>query len=228
MYGTLLLIGTDDQAFSQFLKYFESTLRFEIRFLPMAPDLSSEIRFFAPDIIIIDTGDTETPDAYQFIFRNSNVPVILLTSCFDLDARIAALESGADDVLIKPYEARELAARIQAALRRTKHRSDNARPTAIRFENLEINETKRELKLCGQPVKIPPKEFRLLCLLTSKPNVALSRNELIQKVWNYDYLGDSRTVDVHIKRLRKRLQGVSERWAIVSVWGFGYKFEVKE
>ena len=229
MHGILLLIGTNNHVFSQFSEHFGPISRFEIRFLPLSSDLDAQIHFLAPDIIIIDTGDAQTPNAYQSVLRSFTVPVILLSDCFDLGARIAALENGADDVLVKPYDAHELAARIHAVLRRTERAKSNAYPEeTLRFENLEINETKRELKLCNQAVKIPPKEFRLLYLLASKPNVALSRNELIQKVWNYDYLGDSRTVDVHIKRLRKRLQGVSKHWEIVSVWGFGYKFEVKE
>ena len=135
------------------------------------------------------------------------------------------LALGADDFITKPFDMKEVVARIKAVFRRCAgHETDDSE--VVKFDNLEISLQKYELKLNGKSVDIPPKELELLYFLTSNYNRVFTRDQLLDKVWGFDYLGDSRTVDVHIKRLREKLNGVSEKWQIKTVWGVGYKFEL--
>ena len=155
-----------------------------------------------------------------------STPVIVMAASGDIGAKIALLDAGADDVLVKPFDLYELVARIKALLRRVRALTDPRHSDVIRFENFEISQEKFELKLGGKKVDIPPKELQLLYCLASSPNRVFSREQLLEHVWDFAFLGDSRTVDVHIKRLREKLKGVSEKWALKTVWGVGYKFEL--
>ncbi|MBR2011040.1 MAG: response regulator transcription factor [Clostridia bacterium] len=155
-----------------------------------------------------------------------STPVIVMAASGDVGAKIALLDAGADDVLVKPFDLYELVARIKALLRRVRALTDPRHSDVIRFENFEISQEKFELKLGGKKVDIPPKELQLLYCLASSPNRVFSREQLLEHVWDFAFLGDSRTVDVHIKRLREKLKGVSEKWALKTVWGVGYKFEL--
>lgn len=155
-----------------------------------------------------------------------STPVIVIAASGDVGAKIALLDAGADDVLVKPFDLYELVARIKALLRRVRALTDPRHSDVIRFENFEISQEKFELKLGGKKVDIPPKELQLLYCLASSPNRVFSREQLLEHVWDFAFLGDSRTVDVHIKRLREKLKGVSEKWALKTVWGVGYKFEL--
>ena len=136
------------------------------------------------------------------------------------------LELGADDFVVKPFDMKELSARIKAVLRRSAAREMPDDDEVIKFENIEISKQKYELKLKGKSVDIPPKELELLYFLASNYNRVFTRDQLLDKVWGFDYLGDSRTVDVHVKRLREKLEGVSDKWVLKTVWGVGYKFEI--
>ena len=139
------------------------------------------------------------------------------------------LELGADDYVVKPFETKEVVARINAVLRRSGRnsgRQDDSKE--VSYENLTINLTNYELRVKGQQVDTPPKEMELIYHLASNPNRVFTRDQLLDEVWGFDYYGDSRTVDVHVKRLREKLEGVSDKWALKTVWGVGYKFEVKE
>ena len=136
------------------------------------------------------------------------------------------LELGADDYVVKPFDMKELSARIKAVLRRYNAHSKASDEEVVRFENIEISLQKYELKLRGKAIDIPPKELELLYFLASNSNRVFTRDQLLDKVWGFDYLGDSRTVDVHVKRLREKLDGVSDKWILKTVWGVGYKFEV--
>jgi len=140
--------------------------------------------------------------------------------------KILGLELGADDFVTKPFDTKELASRVKAVLRRYSAHDVQNDDETIKFENIEISRSKYELKLKGKTVDIPPKELDLLYFLASNFNRVFTRDQLLDKVWGFDYLGDSRTVDVHVKRLREKLEGVSDKWTLKTVWGVGYKFEL--
>jgi DNA-binding response OmpR family regulator len=155
----------------------------------------------------------------------SNVPIIMLTAKGETFDKVAGLEMGADDYLVKPFEVGELLARVHAVMRR----SDAANTVENRrlvFENLVIDMDSFELHVSGKRVDAPPKEMELLFHLASSPNRVFTRNQLLDEVWGFDYFGDSRTVDVHVKRLREKLEDVSDKWSLKTVWGVGYKFEI--
>ena len=162
--------------------------------------------------------------------RHINTPVIILTARGEEYDKLAGLESGADDYVVKPFDAKEVMARVKAVLRRTKgdaENQDNQKKIVV-YDNLEINITNYEMKVKGVPVDTPPKELELIYHFASNPNRVYTRDQLLDEVWGFDYYGDSRTVDVHVKRLREKLEGVSDKWALKTVWGVGYKFETKE
>ena len=137
------------------------------------------------------------------------------------------MELGADDFMVKPCDMKELSARVKAVLRRCQGDDRHGDGDTVRYENLEISLQEYELKINGQSIDIPPKELELLYFLASNKNIVYTRDQLLDKVWGFDYLGDSRTVDVHVKRLREKLEGVSDKWSLKTVWGVGYKFESK-
>lgn len=160
------------------------------------------------------------------IRKTSNLPIIMLTAKGDTFDKVLGLELGADDYMVKPVESKELLARIKAVLRRyesTPAKSDKE----IVHSNLSVNISNYEFKLDGKQIDIPPKELELLYFLCSNPNRVFTREQLLEEVWGFDYFGDSRTVDVHVKRLREKLEGHENGWALKTVWGVGYKFEVK-
>ena len=159
------------------------------------------------------------------IRKRSNVPVIMLTARGETLDKILGLEFGADDYMVKPFEPKELVARIKAILRRVN--LDNEPKQKVEFENLSIDMTTYELHLAGKLISIPPKELELLNYLCTHPNKVFTRDQLLNEVWGYDYYVDSRTVDVHVKRLREKIDGISDKWELKTVWRVGYKFEVK-
>ena len=140
--------------------------------------------------------------------------------------KVLGLELGADDYIVKPFEPKELLARIKAVIRRYKNSAEDDEKI-IKYENLEINLSDYRVTYRGQQLEMPPKEMELLYLLASKPNKVFTREQLLQQVWDFDFYGDSRTVDVHIKRIREKIADENEKWQIKTVWGVGYKFEVK-
>ena len=181
-----------------------------------------------PDLIILDIMIPE-PDGWQVcreIRRSSNVPIIMLTAKSETFDKVLGLELGADDYLTKPFETKELVARVKAVLRRTETK-EGEQKKVITFENLSINIDNYELEINGKLIDVPPKELELLYFLASNPNRVYTRNQLLDEVWGFDYFGDSRTVDVHIKRLREKLESVEGNWQLKTVWGVGYKFEVR-
>ncbi|MBO4330785.1 MAG: response regulator transcription factor, partial [Oscillospiraceae bacterium] len=149
-------------------------------------------------------------------------PIIMLTAKSETLDKVQGLEMGADDYVTKPFDVKELMARIHAVMRRS------VKAHRLSFDKLEINLDSYELTVDGKKVETPPKEMELLFHLASSPNRVYTRNQLLDEVWGFDYFGDSRTVDVHIKRLREKLEGVSDKWALKTVWGVGYKFETAE
>lgn len=165
-------------------------------------------------------------DVLKEIRKTSNVPIIMLTAKGETIDKVLGLELGADDYMVKPFESKELGARVKAVLRRAE--SNLSRNKEIDFPNLNINLNTYELKLGGERVDIPPKELELLYFLCSHANSVFTRDQLLDQVWGYDFFGDSRTVDVHIKRLREKLERFSDNWSLKTVWGVGYKFETSK
>ena len=182
-----------------------------------------------PDLVLLDIMLPKM-DGWQVckeIRKTSNRPIIMLTAKGELFDKILGLELGADDYIIKPFEAKEVIARIHAVLRRTSTNEEKEKVKEINWDKLSINLTNYELRVDGKYIDTPPKEMELLYYLASNPNKVFTRDQLLDKVWGFDYYGDSRTVDVHIKRLREKINGVSDQWSLKTVWGVGYKFDAK-
>ena len=156
-----------------------------------------------------------------------NTPVIMLTAKGETFDKVLGLELGADDYVVKPFDSKEVVARIKAVLRRCVP-AQAAPDGVISYDNLSVDLTRYELKVKGNVVDAPPKELELLYYLASHPNRVFTRDQLLDEVWGFEYYGDSRTIDVHVKRLREKLEGTSDQWSLKTVWGVGYKFEVKE
>ncbi|MEG2679253.1 MAG: response regulator transcription factor [Oscillospiraceae bacterium] len=179
-----------------------------------------------PDLVLLDIM-LPVMDGWSVckkIRENDKTPVIMLTAKGEMTDKVAGLEMGADDYIVKPFEMKEVLARIHAVLRR--FGAEASEEKKLSFDKLTINLDSYELMVDGVRVDTPPKELELLFHLASAPNRVFTRNQLLDEVWGFDYFGDSRTVDVHIKRLREKLEGVSEAWSLKTVWGVGYKFEV--
>ena len=182
----------------------------------------------APDLILLDIM-LPVKDGWQVcreVRETSRVPIIMLTAKGETFDKVAGLEMGADDYVTKPFEVKELLARVHAVCRRMEPEAAAAPVKRLEFDKLIINLESYELIVDGKRVDTPPKEMELLFHLAASPNRVYTRNQLLDEVWGFDYFGDSRTVDVHIKRLREKLEGVSDRWSLKTVWGVGYKFEV--
>ena len=182
-----------------------------------------------PELIMLDIM-LPGLDGWQVcreIRKTSQCPIIMLTAKGEVFDKVLGLELGADDYVVKPFEAKEVVARIRAVLRRTGKTDDN-QVKEVKWDKLSINLTNYELKVDGVQIDTPPKEMELLYHLASNPNRVFTRDQLLDEVWGFDYYGDSRTVDVHVKRLREKIDGVSDKWELKTVWGVGYKFEVKE
>ena len=182
-----------------------------------------------PDLILLDIMLPKL-DGWQVcleIRKTSQCPIIMLTAKGEVFDKVLGLELGADDYMVKPFEAKEVIARIRAVLRRS-GKTEEPPVKEVRWDKLSINLTNYELKVDGVQVDTPPKEMELLYHLASNPNRVFTRDQLLDEVWGFDYYGDSRTVDVHVKRLREKIDGVSDKWELKTVWGVGYKFEVKE
>ncbi len=160
------------------------------------------------------------------IRKTQDVPIIMITAKGETFDKILGLELGADDYVSKPFDAKEVVARVKAVLRRAGH-DDGSVQKEVHFDKLSINLTNYELVVDGKQVDTPPKELELIYHLASNPNRVYTRDQLLDEVWGFDYYGDSRTVDVHVKRLREKLENVSDKWSLKTVWGVGYKFEVR-
>ncbi len=188
----------------------------------------AKFRAIRPDIVLLDVM-MPVMDGWSVcraIRAESQTPVIMLTAKGELDDKVTGLRTGADDYITKPFEMKELLARLEAVLRRSDRGAGEVKARRLSFDKLTIDMDAFELTVDGRKVDTPPKEMELLFYLASSPNRVYTRNQLLDEVWGFDYFGDSRTVDVHVKRLREKLEGVSEKWSLKTVWGVGYKFEV--
>ena len=183
-----------------------------------------------PDMLLLDIM-LPGLDGWQVcreIRKKSNVPIIMLTAKGETFDKVLGLELGADDYVVKPFDTKEVVARIKAVFRRISQTSQTEEVKEVVYDKLVVNMTRYELKVDGKVIDTPPKELELLFHLASNPNRVYTRDQLLDEVWGFEYYGDSRTIDVHVKRLREKLEGVSDQWALKTVWGVGYKFEVKD
>lgn len=185
---------------------------------------------YKPDLVLLDLmlPIVDGWEVCREIRKSSSCPVIMLTAKGEVFDKVAGLEMGADDYIVKPFEPKEVVARIKAIFRRVNLLKENSAENELKFPDLSINFTTYELKVLGKKIDTPPKEMELLYFLAENPNKVFTRDVLLDKIWGYEYFGYSRTVDVHIKRLREKLEGVSTKWRLKTVWGVGYKFEVDE
>ena len=223
------LVIEDDKNIAELLRLYLEKDGFEVS---IASDGGQGLRLAGevePDVILLDIM-LPVMDGWQVckeIRRNSQVPIIMLTAKGETFDKVSGLEMGADDYVTKPFEVKELIARIHAVMRRADGAAGPSEKKLV-YDKLVINLDSYELVVDGRKIDTPPKEMELLYHLAASPNRVFTRNQLLDEVWGFDYFGDSRTVDVHIKRLREKLEGVSDQWSLKTVWGVGYKFEVNE
>ena len=223
-----VLIVEDDQNIAELLRLY---LEKEGYVAAIASDGGAGVEMFRklqPDLVLLDVM-LPVMDGWtvlQNIRKDSMTPVIMLTAKGETTDKVSGLKMGADDYITKPFEMKEVLARIEAVLRRGGGQEEKAPSKRLVFDKLIIDLDAFELIVDGKKVDTPPKEMELLFHLASSPNRVYTRNQLLDEVWGFDYFGDSRTVDVHIKRLREKLEGVSSQWSLKTVWGVGYKFEV--
>ena len=228
-----ILVADDDRNICELLRLYIEKEGFSVI---LANDGEEALRQFEaekPSLILLDIMMPKL-DGWQVcreIRKTSNCPIIMITAKGETFDKVLGLELGADDYVVKPFDTKEIVARIKAVLRRTSEQNAAASTAdlkEVRYDKLVVNMTRYELKVDGKVVDTPPKELELLFHLASNPNRVYTRDQLLDEVWGFEYYGDSRTVDVHVKRLREKLEGVSDQWSLKTVWGVGYKFEVRE
>ncbi len=228
MTDTKILVVDDDPGICELLKMYFTNEGYDVKTAGDGVEGFNFFKIFEPDLVLMDIMMPKK-DGWQLcreIREISSKPIIMVTAKSEVFDKVLGLELGADDFVVKPFDIKELSARVKAVLRRCQTHSGQVDEEVIKFENIEISLQKYELKLKGKSVDIPPKELELLYFLSSNYNRVFTRDQLLDKVWGFDYLGDSRTVDVHVKRLREKLEGVSDKWILKTVWGVGYKFEL--
>ena len=226
--ATSVLIVEDDRNIQELLQMYLEKEGYAVTVAGDGGQGLQKFRAIKPDIVLLDVM-MPVMDGWavcRAIRSESQTPIIMLTAKGETEDKITGLKTGADDYVTKPFEMRELLARNEAVLRRTDRNSEQPKVRRLVFDKLIIDMDAFELTVKGKKVDTPPKEMELLYYLASSPNRVYTRNQLLDEVWGFDYFGDSRTVDVHVKRLREKLEGVSESWTLKTVWGVGYKFEV--
>ena len=222
------LVVEDDSNIAELLRLYLSKDGFEVMIAADGGKAESSFDLFQPDVVLLDImlPVKHGWEVCNYLRGKSTTPIIMLTAKGETKDKVTGLEMGADDYITKPFEVKELIARVHAVMRRSE--GDTVGEKKLDFDKLTINLDSYELIVDGEKIDTPPKEMELLYHLASSPNRVFTRNQLLDEVWGFDYFGDSRTVDVHIKRLREKLEGVSDKWSLKTVWGVGYKFEVME
>lgn len=223
-----ILVADDDPNICELLRLYLEKEGYEAVIASNGEEAVSLFLKSSPDLVLLDIMMPKL-DGWQTCKRireTSDCPIIMLTAKGEVFDRVLGLDLGADDYIVKPFDTKEVIARIKAVLRRT---ASPAEPEVkeVSYDKLIINLTNYELWVDGKQIDTPPKELELIYHLASNPNRVFTRDQLLDEIWGYDYYGDSRTVDVHVKRLREKLEGVSDKWALKTVWGVGYKFEVR-
>ena len=224
-----VLIVEDDRNIAELLQMYLDKEGYSVTIAGDGGQGLARFRSIQPDLVLLDIM-MPVMDGWavcKAIRNESHTPVIMLTAKGETDDKVAGLKCGADDYITKPFEMKEVLARIEAVLRRANTGAvPEKKARRLTFDKLTIDMDAFELTVDGKKVDTPPKEMELLFYLASSPNRVYTRNQLLDEVWGFDYFGDSRTVDVHVKRLREKLEGVSQQWNLKTVWGVGYKFEV--
>ena len=226
-----IMVADDDQNICELLRLYLEKEQYTVVIANDGNEAIAKFNSENPALILLDIMMPGL-DGWQVcreIRKKSNVPIIMITAKGETFDKVLGLELGADDYVVKPFDAKEIVARIKAVLRRVSSgtQAENA-VREVSYDKLVVNMTRYELKVDGKVVDTPPKELELLFHLASNPNRVYTRDQLLDEVWGFEYYGDSRTVDVHIKRLREKLEGVSDQWCLKTVWGVGYKFETKD
>ena len=223
-----VLIVEDDRNIAELLQMYLEKEGYAVTIAADGGQGLSKFRSIRPDLVLLDVM-MPVMDGWSVckaIRAESTTPIIMLTAKSEIDDKVSGLRAGADDYITKPFEMKEVLARIEALLRRTSGAAAEKKSRRLEFDKLVIDMDAFELLVDGKKVDTPPKEMELLFYLASSPNRVYTRNQLLDEVWGFDYFGDSRTVDVHVKRLREKLEGISDGWNLKTVWGVGYKFEV--
>lgn len=227
-----ILVVDDDKNICELMRLYLEKEGYEVKITYDGVVAFSQFEEWAPDLVLLDVMMPKQDgwETCRKIRAVSNVPIIMLTAKGDTFDKVLGLELGADDYIVKPFDTKEVVARIKAVMRRSDPaaKSEESNQKFIVYENLSVDLDKYELKVAGKTVDAPPKEMELLFFLASHPGRVFTRDQLLDEVWGFEYYGDSRTIDVHIKRLREKLEGASEKWALKTVWSVGYKFETKE
>ena len=220
-----VLVVDDDTNISTLLRLYLEKEGFEVFTAEDGEEALAVFEKAQPDLILLDIMLPKL-DGWQVcreIRKTSQCPIIMITAKSETFDKVLGLELGADDYIVKPFENKEVVARVRAVLRRTTT-ADSSQVKEVKFDNLVINLTNYELKVKGELISTPPKELELLYHLASNPNQMFSRDQLLDEVWGFDYCGESRTIDVHIKRIREKIDGASDKWELQTVWARGYKF----
>lgn len=222
-----ILVIDDDVNICDLIRLYLEKEGFEAKTIYSGEKAVSGFSEFAPDLVILDImlPGMDGLQVCREIRKISSIPVIMLTAKGETFDKVLGLELGADDYVVKPFEPKELVARIKAVLRRYDSKTGETREVV--YPNLVVNITNYTLKINGKEVEMPPKELELIYFLASNPNKVFTRDQLLEQVWGFDFFGDSRTVDVHVKRIREKLGQIHRNWQLKTVWGVGYKFEVK-
>ncbi|MBQ8918312.1 MAG: response regulator transcription factor [Oscillospiraceae bacterium] len=225
-----ILVADDDQNICELIRLYLEKENFTVVLANDGEEAVAKFTAESPDLVLLDIMMPKL-DGWQVcrqIRARSECPIIMLTAKSETFDKVLGLELGADDYVVKPFDTKEIVARIKAVMRRTGKSGTHEDVKEVRFDKLVVNMTRYELKVDGEVVDTPPKELELLFHLASNPNRVYTRDQLLDEVWGFEYYGDIRTVYVHIKRLREKLEGVSDKWSLKTVWGVGYKFESKE
>ena len=220
-----ILVIDDDRNILAIIEMYLRKAGYEVTCVERGDEALQAFRRVQPALVVLDVmlPGMDGWEVLDKLRQESDVPVIMLTAKGDTLDRIQGLDLGADDYIVKPFDAKELLARIKAVLRRS---SLPENEKCVTFEDLEISLDNYSVTLDGKQIEMPPKEIELLFFLASREGKVFTREQLLEQVWGFDFFGDSRTVDVHINRLREKLEGVSDKWSLKTVWGVGYKFEV--
>ncbi len=221
-----ILVVDDDKNICELIRLYIEKEGYTVILAHNGEDAIVKFEINKPDLILLDIM-LPGLDGWQVcreIRKKSSIPIIMITAKGETFDKVLGLELGADDYVVKPFDAKEIVARVKAVLRRIgKPMGEDAKEVV--YDKLVVNMTKYELKVDNKVVDTPPKELELLFHLASNPNKVFTRDQLLDEVWGFEYYGDSRTIDVHVKRLREKLEGVSDKWNLKTVWGVGYKFE---
>ena len=227
---TKILIVDDDKNICELLRLYINKENFETFIANDGITAIEKFKTENPHLILLDIM-LPGMDGWQVcreIRKISDCPVVMLTAKGEVFDKVLGLELGADDYIVKPFETKEVIARIKAVLRRGVNQREHQNKKIVAYNKISINLENYELKANDKLIDTPPKELELIFYLANNPNKVYTRDQLLEKVWGYNYYGDSRTVDVHIKRLREKLEGISNQWSLKTVWGVGYKFEVNK